>query len=110
MVFEFIRQLTCNFSAIEKYIPEKGTILDVGCGHGILSDFLVEKSPAREVLGIDPSAKKIALAKKKFRNSHNPTFRKAYLSEIKGKFTAVILVDVLYLLPPREKLKMLKVA
>ena len=38
------------------------TLLDVGCGHGALVALLVEGHPERQVVGIDPDARKIGWA------------------------------------------------
>jgi len=108
MIFEFLRKLVCPFEEIEKYVPKKGKILDIGCGHGIFSRQLALSSPKRTVLGIDPSEKKISHALKTIKNIKNISFRKTYLDNIKSNnFQGIVIVDILYLLPPIEKLKML---
>lgn len=108
MIFEIIRKLTCNFTAIEKYVPIRGDILDVGCGHGIFSKLLIDKSPDRNVLGIDPSEKKITLAKTNYLGIENLNFKKSYVDKIKRRFDAIVVIDVIYLFPPKDKLRFLK--
>jgi len=108
MIFEFIRSLTCPFEEIEKYTPQKGKILDVGCGHGIFS-FILAKNKNRQVLGIDPSSRKINIAQGKPRPK-NLKFQKDYIGDIQGKFTGVCIIDVAYLLPTKKKLEMFKKA
>ena len=108
MIFEFIRQLTCDFNKIENFVPKKGTILDVGCGHGIFSKLLADTSEKRIVLGIDPSAAKISKALSNYRKTKKLTFKKAYIYEItNNKFDVITIIDVMYLLPEKEKLLML---
>lgn len=107
MIFEFIRKLTLPFEKIEKYVPKEGKILDVGCGHGVFSEMLAQKSSQREVLGIDPSSHKVRLAKSKLKNIPNIKFRTAYLADIQGKFDCIVIIDVLYLLPDNEKVEIL---
>jgi len=109
MLFEYIRSLTIPFENIETYIPEKGKILDAGCGHGIFTRIMAENSPNRKILGIDPSEKKIGIAKSR-NKIPNVTFKKAYLAELSEKFDCIVILDVLYLLPEKEKLKILKKA
>ena len=109
MLFEHIRSLTIPFEKIEAYIPKKGKILDVGCGHGIFTKIMAEKSSTRNVLGIDPSERKINIAKSRTKMP-NVSFKKAYLSKLWEKFDSIVILDVLYLLPEKEKIKILKKA
>lgn len=111
MLFEFFRKLLCPFEQIETYIPKKGKIIDVGCGHGIFSRIIAIKSPSRKVLGIDPSAKKILLASANPQNRPNLSFKNIYLEEIREKnFQSIIGIDVLYLFPPGEKERLFRTA
>ncbi len=104
MFFELIRSALCPFDQIEAYVPKKGKILDLGCGHGIFSRLLMKKSPSRRVLGIDPSMHKINIARKKAIGIKNIKFQKGVLDDInKVKFDCITIIDVLYLLSPSEK-------
>lgn len=104
MLYEFVRPLACPFEKIEKYVAERGKILDVGCGHGLFAKLIAEKSTNRWVLGIDPSNKKIEVAKRN-NDLKNLAFRRSYLKDVKGGFNCISIIDVLYLLPNEEKLK-----
>jgi 2-polyprenyl-6-hydroxyphenyl methylase/3-demethylubiquinone-9 3-methyltransferase len=108
MIFELIRKLTCNFEEIEKYIPKKGNVIDIGCGHGIFSKMLSEKSSHRKVLGIDPSPEKIKRAKKNTTGIKNLQFKNTYLDNINIKFDTAVVIDIIYLLPMKEKEVFLK--
>ncbi|QQG43487.1 MAG: class I SAM-dependent methyltransferase [Candidatus Daviesbacteria bacterium] len=107
MIFEAVRKLALPFAEIEKYVPQRGKILDVGCGHGIFSEMLAQKSPTREVLGIDPAINKIRLAQAHRAGLPNLKFKHAYLPEINSKFDCIIIIDVLYLLPIKKKVEIL---
>lgn len=109
MFYEIIRPLTCNFSEIEKYIPKKGKILDVGCGHGLLAKLIASKSLKRSVLGIDPSVLKINAAETE-NKFDNLTFKVNHLGDIKEKFDCIVIVDVLYLFPQSLKIEFIKKA
>lgn len=110
MIFEAIRSIFFPFDKIDHLVPKNASILDMGCGHGILSRLLAAKSPRRKVLGIDPSLRKITIAAKN-NLLPNLSFRRAYLHQIRGiKFDTICIVDVLYLLPPQRKLEVFRKA
>lgn len=98
------RWWTCPFPALEREVPLSGSILEVGCGHGLLSLYLALASPARDVLGVDIDADKIALAA---RAAANPAAARAHVRFMTvgpgefadGAFDAIVIADVLYLLP-----------
>jgi cyclopropane fatty-acyl-phospholipid synthase-like methyltransferase len=48
---------------IGQYLPETGTILDIGCGFGLFSLYYASTSPRRSVHGIDVNAERIAMAR-----------------------------------------------
>ena len=47
-----LRPLIIPFDIIEKHVPKKGTIVDLGCGFGIFANFLAIQSDDRKVIGI----------------------------------------------------------
>lgn len=105
---ELMRKIVCPFYKIEPLVPIAGKILDVGCGHGTFSEILAKKSPAREVLGIDPDIQRIKIAQKKARNISNLTFKYGYLDLTKKKqFECITILDILYLLPDKKRLELL---
>lgn len=92
--FTAIRFWTGSFNQLEQYIPRKGKILDLGCGYGILANFLALSSLNREVIGVDTDAKKITNAKKGISNT---SFMVADATKMRVKdFDAIILHDVLH--------------
>ena len=77
-----------------------GHVVDVGCGHGLLTALLAADTQ-RTVLGIDPDERKIQLARDSVGRLPNVTFRVATVEQLgeRGEFDAVVVADVLYLLP-----------
>lgn len=110
-LFIGIRKLILPFEKLEKFIPRKGKILDIGCGHGTFVVLLAKKSKAREVIGTDPSEEKIRQAKQIGIGIKNLKFYHGYLNNVRSKkFDCVVISDVLYLLPEKQKLSLLKLA
>lgn len=75
--------------------------MELGCGRGLFSNLLLEASSGREVLGIDPDPRKIAVALSTVRPGLD--FRVGDASVGLPSCDAVAIVDVLYLLTPEEQ-------
>jgi 2-polyprenyl-3-methyl-5-hydroxy-6-metoxy-1,4-benzoquinol methylase len=95
------RVRSCPFDALEARVPTAGRVLDVGCGHGVLSILLAQASPERTVLGVDVDAGKVAAAEMAASRSGlaNVSFRNVDDDwEPDDQWDAIVLADVLYLL------------
>jgi 2-polyprenyl-6-hydroxyphenyl methylase/3-demethylubiquinone-9 3-methyltransferase len=89
------RAYSCPLDAVAAEVPS-GRIVDLGCGHGLLSVLLAGRAD-REVKGIDHDERKIALARS-LRPRPNLSFAAASIdAEPQGSLDAVVIVDVLYL-------------
>lgn len=91
-----IRVLTCPFDALVDRFPSEGSVLDVGCGHGLLVN-LLSRDPARNLRlwGIDHDAAKIDTA----RRSALPGViftSETFDSYCEPAFDAISIADVLY--------------
>jgi 2-polyprenyl-3-methyl-5-hydroxy-6-metoxy-1,4-benzoquinol methylase len=79
-------------------------LVDVGCGHGVLTALLAVGFPDRTVTGIDPDARKIDWARRSIGRFPNVRLEATTVDELavktKGAFDTVFVADVLYLLPP----------
>lgn len=96
-----LRWRVCPCEEIEKYVPKKGKILDLGSGYGILANFLVLKSEEREVIGIDLSSKRINVAKLSLGNRKNIEFFNQDIKDVALKFCdGVVMTDFLHHIPP----------
>jgi SAM-dependent methyltransferase len=49
---------------IGQYLPQRGAILDVGCGFGLFSLYFASLSPERHIVGLDLNHRRIAMAAK----------------------------------------------
>lgn len=76
----------------------RGRVLDVGCGHGLFSATLAAE-PGTTVRGLDHDPRKLAVAEQCVRGP-NVSFGGGALSdEPVGAYDAVLIIDVLYLVP-----------
>ena len=56
------RWVSCPFGPVVDVLPTRGEVLEVGCGHGLFSTYLAERSPGLDVHGVDIDRDKIAVA------------------------------------------------
>jgi len=85
-----------------------GTIVDLGCGHGLFANLMALRSPERRVSGIDPSAGKIELARGTIGDRSDIDFIRASIFDCGiSECDAITIVDVLYLLPRQEQKRVL---
>jgi len=110
-LFILLRLLSCPFASVMDVIPKKGKVLDLGCGHGILSLCLSFKYPKLKAFAIDPDKRKIAWIKK-IKLDNLEVFCGIVDSKFAKRFAdffdTIVVVDVFYLLPDKEKLELLK--
>lgn len=103
----FVRYLSCPVRQMERHVPRRGTILEIGCGHGLFTHILSLTSEERNIYGIDIAEEKISVAAPT--GGEGVRFKKTdyFGMEVEG-LDAVVLADVLYLLPRRDQERMLR--
>lgn len=107
--FVLARHLLAPVARILDAMPPAGRLLDVGCGHGLFANALALGSPARRVLGVDPSAAKIEIARASATGLPNVRYVQGVVQAIEEDgFDGISILDVLYLLPIEEKLAVLR--
>jgi 2-polyprenyl-3-methyl-5-hydroxy-6-metoxy-1,4-benzoquinol methylase len=95
-----IRFLSCPFKRIEKYIPKKGVILDVGCGHGGFTHYLSLTSDERFIIGSDVAKDKIKHAISTITDKSNIKFQHIDFNDMElTDLDCISIIDVLYLIP-----------
>jgi 2-polyprenyl-6-hydroxyphenyl methylase/3-demethylubiquinone-9 3-methyltransferase len=111
------RHVLAPLARVLAAVPPSGRILDVGCGHGLFANALALGSPARTVLGIDPSAVKVDVARASaaghprhgIPSVPNVRYEQGLVQDVAERdFAAISILDVLYLLPVEEKLQILR--
>jgi 2-polyprenyl-6-hydroxyphenyl methylase/3-demethylubiquinone-9 3-methyltransferase len=97
------RAFSAPLEAVAARVPPGGTVADVGCGHGLLSALLALGDFRRTVHGVDPDPRKIEWAR--VGPGRLPNVRaevgtiESLAERLPGHFDAVVVCDVLYLLP-----------
>lgn len=108
------RLALCPYETLLPHLPTSGTVLDIGCGFGLLGQFLAETRPQLHYAGADVDGRKIAVARRSFesRSSKASASRGPLLfsgdvrtwTDRPAFFSAVLLLDVLYVVPePLQK-------
>lgn len=110
--FIFLRLSSCPFIELISYIPKEGKLLDVGTGFGLLPLLLVKSQRQRQILGIDPDEDRVAQARKASRKFIGLKFQAKIIDQLptNERFSNITVVDVLYLLPEKEKKKLIRAA
>jgi len=92
-------RLEKNYAPFEKLIPEKASILDLGCGYGFLGYMLQFLSEERTVTGVDYDEQKIATANNGYLKSERLQFFCGDVTTfpVEG-YDVIIISDVLHYL------------
>ena len=93
---------------IEELLPKTGTIIDLGSGHGIFSNYAAATSPKRYVLACEFDKKKTEVAKKAANTGriNNITFDNKDITKINiKKADAIVVMHVLHHLKSYEEQK-----
>jgi len=108
------RWWSCPFPEIQLRVPVVGRILEVGCGHGLLSLYLALSAPGRRVEGVDIDEHKIELARAAAARLRPEEAQVAFAAIEPGAlpdgpFDAIVVNDVLYLMPEAVRREVLAV-
>lgn len=107
-----IRWATCPVAEVDAEVPTRGRVLEVGCGHGLVSSYLALSCPERHVVGVDIDEHKLELATRAAAHLDpritNLEFAASGDGSLpRGPWDAIVIVDVLYLLDPDDEIALL---
>ena len=84
---------------LEQHLPERGLVLDLGCGYGVVSHLVSAECPDRAVIGIDISSRRIDAAKRSTDHRENVEFHTADIREVQiPRCDAIVMLDILSML------------
>lgn len=107
-LFVRARSFLSDLAALERHAPHTGAILDIGCGHGLVANLLALGGPGRDVTGIDIAEAKVEAARRTIGARTNIRFLVADATTfVGGPYAAITIADVLYLLPPELRGRLL---
>ena len=99
------RWWTAPFPAVEAELPPSGRVLEIGCGHGLFVAYAALRAPGRQVVGVDIDTDKITVGAKALAplgdRAQVSIGRSGHVPE--GPWAAIVILDVLYLLPADEQ-------
>lgn len=104
----WLRLRTFPFESILKAIPRSGLMVDSGCGFGFSSFMASRQYPRLKVVAFDPDEEKIKVASRLLESLPHVTVTQSFARIPKHQANAVVLLDVLYLVPTTQKKKFLE--
>lgn len=95
----FLKHSLVPVKALIDHLPKQGTILDLGCGEGILANLVARSLPNCEIVGYDLDQERIAIANKNA--PQNARFETRDIFDLPDNFMAdgIILNDLVHHLP-----------
>lgn len=103
-----LRPAICPFDVLLQHIPQQGTVLDVGCGAGLLLGLAARARPDLHAIGIDSSIPAIHAAQTMAREHFADKRIHFEAKSAEGPFPAgaynvVSMIDVLHHIPPEHQ-------
>lgn len=98
-------------SVMDLLLPDEGRILDIGCGFGLFAAYFGQTQPGRQIVGVDPDQRRIAMAKRVCERlgleGHEFHAGDARDAELKGSFAGAYVLDVMHHIPAEDQLPLL---
>jgi 2-polyprenyl-3-methyl-5-hydroxy-6-metoxy-1,4-benzoquinol methylase len=99
-------------SVMDLLLTDEGRILDVGCGFGLFAAYFGQTQPRRRIVGVDPSARRIGLARdvatRLGLREHSFVVGDVRDADVAGPFDAAYVLDVMHHLPIGDQRRVLE--
>jgi 2-polyprenyl-3-methyl-5-hydroxy-6-metoxy-1,4-benzoquinol methylase len=99
-------------SVMDLLLADEGKILDVGCGFGLFAAYFGQTEPRRKIVGIDPNARRIAMAQKVAEEiglrGHEFHVGDVRTVGVEGPFNGAYVLDVMHHIPKEDQLSVLE--
>jgi predicted exporter/SAM-dependent methyltransferase len=96
------------FRLLDALVPERGLILDLGCGHGLVAHWLALGAAGRTVTGVDFDEEKLAVARRACADPVRVRFESGDIRSWSGPAAdAVLMLDVLHYWRPDQQAELL---
>lgn len=97
-------RLEKDYKPIHNLLPQKGRLLDLGCGYGFMAYMLHFAAGERDILGIDYDEEKIRVAAHCFSRDARIRFEHADVLKFPlEKYDGIIMADMLHYLTPEQQ-------
>lgn len=99
-------------SVMDLLLPDEGRILDIGCGFGLFAAYFGQTQPARRIVGVDPNARRIDMARRVCRRvgleGHAFVAGDARDVTLEGPFAGAYVLDVMHHVPASDQVALLR--
>jgi 2-polyprenyl-3-methyl-5-hydroxy-6-metoxy-1,4-benzoquinol methylase len=99
-LFIIVRSIVCPWQEILDQVPDNGSVLDIGCGHGLFLHLAKDRYPGLECAGYDHDSTKIDVAMQSSPKGEIKFMLDTQIDDLDTKrFDCVTIIDVLYSVP-----------
>ncbi len=96
-LFLFLRSFVLDYTYIAEHIPPAAKVIDIGCGYGILPNYLALSDPGSYVKGIDIDAERILKADQTTGTRKNIHFEVGdFMKSDLDQFNVVVAIDLMH--------------
>ncbi len=111
LTFLAARVAMVPLARVSDKLPSQGRLLEVGCGHGVVSQYLARRSSGRQVVAFDPDHRRLHVATAAARRLPNLQLYPSADAALQGaQVSGVVIIGVLYLLDDAQVVSILKMA